>query len=142
MHSSLRASGDVCCSPTYKWYRGSVGPFYALGVVNPDVQPLTEQRCFMARQKSAIYGFSNEVAAFEQRHPNFNAKLSNLYRAINLAFVRTQDVNSLADRFFFFFGAILAEDFNEVLLVAVNGYGAAARKLLRTMYEFTVTLFI
>lgn len=64
----------------------------------------------------------------------------NLERAINMAFVRTQNVESAADRFLYFCGALIAEDFMEIFLLSVNGYGAAALKLLRSMYEYTVTL--
>lgn len=89
---------------------------------------------------TAIYGFPDAATAFEQRHPLFNEKMANLERAINIAFVRTQVVQSAADRFVYFFGTLIAEDFMEVFLVSVNGYGAAAMKLLRTMYEQTVNL--
>ena len=87
-----------------------------------------------------FYGFPDATAAFHQRHPLFDERMANLLRAINLAFVRTQDTASVADRFVYFFGALIAEGFGEILLVSANGYGAAALKLLRTMYEQTVTL--
>jgi hypothetical protein len=44
------------------------------------------------------------------------------------------------DKFVYFYGTLLAEDFMEIFLVAANGYGVAAMKLLRSMYEHTVTL--
>lgn len=89
---------------------------------------------------TAIYGFPDAATAFEQRHPAFNERMGNFERAITIAFVRTQNMTSPADRFVYFFGTLIAEDFMEIFLVSVNGYGAAAMKLLRTMYEQTVTL--
>jgi len=89
---------------------------------------------------TAIYGFQDAATAFEQRHPLFNGRMANLERAINMAFVRTQDTKSSADRFVYFFGILIAEGFMEIFLVSVNGYGVAAMKLLRTTYEQTVTL--
>ena len=44
------------------------------------------------------------------------------------------------DRFVFFYGRLCCEDFFEVLLCCGNGYGVAALKLLRTLYERAVTL--
>ena len=44
------------------------------------------------------------------------------------------------EKFVYFYGSLIAEDFMEIYLVAANGYGAAATKLLRSMYEHTVTL--
>jgi hypothetical protein len=90
--------------------------------------------------QAANYGFPDAIAAFEQRHPLFTQKMANIEHAINMAFVRTQDIQSVADKFLYFHGALIPEDFMEIFLVAVNGYGAAAMKLVRTMYEQTVTL--
>jgi len=90
--------------------------------------------------QSAIYGFPDAIAGFEQRHPLFVEKMTNIEVAINAAFVRTQDTKDVADRFVYFSGALVPEDFMEIYLVAVNGYGAAALKLVRSMYEHTVTL--
>lgn len=39
----------------------------------------------------------------------------------------------------FFLGRLCAEEFNEILLLAVNGYGIGASKILRGMYERAVT---
>lgn len=44
------------------------------------------------------------------------------------------------DKFVYFYGNLVAEDFMELFLMAANGYGYGAMKLLRSMYEHTVTL--
>jgi len=44
------------------------------------------------------------------------------------------------DKFVYFFGRVCLEDFMEILLVCYHGYGVAASKLVRSMYEHTVTL--
>ena len=59
---------------------------------------------------------------------------------INLAFTQTQVMKTPIDKFVYFYGNLVAEDFMELFLMAVNGYGFAAMKLLRSMYEHTVTL--
>ena len=63
-----------------------------------------------------------------------------LAAAIDLAFTRVQQTNTTEEKFVYFYGTLVVEDFIEIYLVAVNGYGAAATKLLRSMYEHTVTL--
>jgi hypothetical protein len=45
-----------------------------------------------------------------------------------------------ADKFVYFFGRIVLEDFMEITLVCYHGYGVAASKLVRSMYEYAVTL--
>jgi hypothetical protein len=49
-------------------------------------------------------------------------------------------MQSAADRFVYFFGRGILEDFMEIALVCYHGYGVAASKLVRSMYEFAVTL--
>jgi hypothetical protein len=54
-------------------------------------------------------------------------------------YANTSDENPL-DKFVYFYGNLVAEEFLELFLMAVNGYGFGAMKLLRSMYEHTVTL--
>jgi hypothetical protein len=44
------------------------------------------------------------------------------------------------DKFVYFFGRIVLEDFMEITLVCYHGYGVAASKLVRSMYEYAITL--
>lgn len=90
---------------------------------------------------TSVYGFADAGTAFDQRHPQWKAVMSRLGDAINLAFTRSLGVpaNDI-DKFVYFYGNLVAEDFMELFLMAANGYGYGALKLLRAMYEHTVTL--
>jgi hypothetical protein len=48
-------------------------------------------------------------------------------------------VQTVADRVVFSMGCLCWEDFNEILVLCGNGLGIAAAKLLRSLYEHTVT---
>ena len=89
---------------------------------------------------TSLYGFADAATAFDQRHPQWTAVLSRLGDVINLAFTRTHVMADHIDKFVYFYGNLVAEDFMELFLMAVNGYGFGAMKLLRSMYEHTVTL--
>ncbi len=87
-----------------------------------------------------VYGFPDECRKFDERHPLWNNMMSNVVRASDLAFTRVGLMTGSADKFVYFFGRIVLEDFMEIALVCYHGYGVAASKLIRSMYEFTVTL--
>jgi hypothetical protein len=87
-----------------------------------------------------FYGFPDECRKFEERHPLWDEMMGNLVRAMNLAFTRVEVMKGSADKFVYFFGRIILEDFMEITLVCYHGYGVAASKLVRSMYEFAVTL--
>jgi hypothetical protein len=87
-----------------------------------------------------FYGFPDECRKFDERHPLWNEMMGNLVRALDLAFTRVEVMKASADMFVYFFGRIILEDFMEIALVCYHGYGVAASKLVRSMYEFTVTL--
>lgn len=94
-----------------------------------------------ADQPMSIYGFPDAASAFDKRHPQWQVVMARLHGVINLAFTRTHGVmpNEI-DRFVYFYGNLVAEDFMELFLMAANGYGFGAMKLLRSMYEHAVTL--
>ncbi len=87
-----------------------------------------------------FYGFPDECRKFDERHPLWNEMMGNLVRALDIAFTRVEVMKASADKFVYFFGRIILEDFMEIALVCYHGYGVAASKLVRSMYEFTVTL--
>jgi len=60
---------------------------------------------------------------------------------MDAAFKRTLTQSAPIDRFVFGYGRLCCEDFMEVFLLAANGYGMGAIKLLRTLYEHAVTLY-
>ena len=49
-------------------------------------------------------------------------------------------MDGAADKLVYFFSRIVVEDFLEITLVCYHGYGVAASKLVRSMYEHAVTL--
>lgn len=87
-----------------------------------------------------IYGFPDECRNFDRRHSLWQEVMANLERAMNLAFTRVQAMDGAADKLVYFFGRVCLEDFMEILLVCYHGYGVAASKLVRSMYEYAVTL--
>jgi hypothetical protein len=89
---------------------------------------------------SSLYGFADAATAFDERHPQWTGVMSGLATIIDLASTRTHKLTTPLDKFVYFYGNLVAEDFMELFLMAVNGYGFAAMKLLRPMYEHTVTL--
>jgi Family of unknown function (DUF5677) len=90
--------------------------------------------------QTSLYGFTDAATAFDQRHPQWSAVLTRLWQTINLAFARRQTMDTPIDKFVYFYGNLVAEDFMELFLMAVNGYGFGAMKLLRSMYEHTIVL--
>lgn len=77
---------------------------------------------------------------FDLRHPHWGAVMSRLEQAINRTFSRQQTMDHPIEKFVYFYGNLVAEDFSEIFLMAANGYGYGAMKLLRSMYEHTITL--
>jgi hypothetical protein len=88
----------------------------------------------------AFYGFPDECHKFGQRHPLWSEIMGNLEKAMNLAFTRVVAMDEVADKFVYLFGRVVLEDFMEITLVCYHGYGVAASKLVRSMYEYAVTL--
>src|ERR1700738_2973765 len=88
----------------------------------------------------SLYGFSEASTDFDRRHPQWSAVLSRLWGVINMAFSRRQVMDTTIEKFVYFYGNLVAEDFMELFLMGVNGYGYGAMKLLRSMYEHTVTV--
>jgi len=87
-----------------------------------------------------IFGFSEEWEDFEKRHRIFLERSPSLIGALNTAFIQTATLSEPIDKFIFLYGRLCGEDFMEVLLCCGNGYGAAALKLVRSLYERAVTL--
>src|SRR5438105_12652382 len=68
-----------------------------------------------------FYGFPDECRNFDERHPLWNEMMGNLVRELNLAFTRVEVMKGSADKFVYFFGRIILEDFMEVALVCYHG---------------------
>jgi len=101
---------------------------------------MNEQRLKATANDFTFYGFPDECKKFEQRHPLWQETMRNLECALNIAFTKEQITKGPQDKFIYFFGRVCLEDFMEISLVCYHGYGVAASKLVRSMYEHTVTL--
>jgi Family of unknown function (DUF5677) len=84
-------------------------------------------------------GSPKEWIDFEKRHPGFREALARLKTMLETAFLRAVDADDLTKFTIFGLGRLAVEDFFEILLLAVNGYGFGALKLLRPLYERVVT---
>jgi hypothetical protein len=65
--------------------------------------------------------------------------IENLYDTAKQVFLRTLRSDKPAGRIGFYLGRICVEEFSEILLLAGNGHGIGALKILRGMYERAVT---
>lgn len=81
------------------------------------------------------FGLPKEWKHFKERHSVFLDRIPNLFSAIRIAFDRTGETSEPLDRAIFFSGRLCAEEFSEILLLCGNGYGVAALRLVRSMYE-------
>ena len=84
-------------------------------------------------------GNQKEWDDFENRHRLFFERFADLREAQSLAFTRTLISSSPRDLVIFSLGRLAVEDFQEILLLAGNGCGMGALKVLRGMYERVVT---
>jgi hypothetical protein len=93
------------------------------------------------RRRETIAGFGNvgEWQDFNRRNGKFLGRFGNLKRALAIAFARSDESTKPIDRMIFYLGRLCVEEFNEILVLAGNGYGIGALKLLRGMYERSVT---
>lgn len=80
-------------------------------------------------------GNPHEWGEFEKRHRSFFESYSHIQEAQNSAFIRPLQNPTHRDLVVFYTGRLAVEDFQEILLLAGNGSGSAALKILRGMYE-------
>ena len=86
-----------------------------------------------------IFGYRDQWERFRQRHALFLDRWTNLQNLMDGTFLRTVMADGPEDRVIFIIGQCCMEDFLELLLLAGNGYGFGAQKLLRGLYERAVT---
>lgn len=84
-------------------------------------------------------GVTEEQEHFIKRHRSFFDRFPNFQQALDAVFVRQFSNSNPTDRVVFNLGRLCAEDFMEILVLAGNGYGIGALKILRGMYERAVT---
>jgi hypothetical protein len=87
----------------------------------------------------ATYGYPEEWSDFSLRHQEFLKRSENIWKAIDTAFRRSHEHLELLGKVTYFQGRLVVEEFMEILLLCGNGYGIAAQKILRGMYERAVT---
>jgi hypothetical protein len=90
--------------------------------------------------EQVIFGFQEQWQEFQRRNDKFLSRIPNLTAAFALCFHRELEDSEVIDRVVYMLGRECVEDFFEILLLAGNGYGIGALKLLRGLYERAVTL--
>lgn len=91
-------------------------------------------------KSTQIIGYESEWANFFKRHPEWPNIYNSLIATMKNIFIRKIDLSNLADKTVFFIGRLCVEDFNEIFLLCGNSYGFGALKILRGLYERTVTM--
>jgi hypothetical protein len=87
-----------------------------------------------------IFGYPEEWADFRIRHALFLQRFPHISDVIHEAFTRVIEEPEPIERFVMLYGRLCVEDFFEIMSCCGNGYGFAALKLLRGLYERAVTL--
>jgi hypothetical protein len=107
-----------------------------------DLYLASNGRCEVADENKlrASFGFQEEWEDFSDRNPVFLERFSNLQHAMDLVLFDLENLGEPIDRVVAGLGQVCCEDFNEILICSGNGYGLAAQKLLRGLYERAVTL--
>jgi hypothetical protein len=85
------------------------------------------------------FGQPDEWRHFINSHPLRIPAIQNALATAEKVFLRTIASDKPSDRVGFYLGRICVEDFNEILLLAGNGNGIGALKVLRGMFERAVT---
>jgi coproporphyrinogen III oxidase-like Fe-S oxidoreductase len=78
--------------------------------------------------------------AFVARNPQFPDTLLKLFDTANKCFARDPRPESHLENICFWLGHTCRQDFCEIVFLAINGYGAGATKILRSLYERAVTI--
>lgn len=84
-------------------------------------------------------GFPKEWDNFFKLHPGWAGSYKAIHSTLKKIFIRKFSPENAADKVVFFTGRLCVEDFNEIFLLCANGYGFGALKILRGLYERTVT---
>jgi hypothetical protein len=90
--------------------------------------------------QAIVFGYQEQWQAFQSRNLKFLSRFESLKTAFNVAFLRSFSTSGPEERTIYMLGRLCCEDFFEILLLAGNGYGIGAQKLLRALYERAVTM--
>lgn len=91
------------------------------------------------RPKDVVFGFPVEWERFARKHKQFISEFNTLNKSFKLVFGRVAQTRTARDRIVFHLGSLCVEEFKEILLLCGNAYGIGGAKLLRSLYERTVT---
>lgn len=86
------------------------------------------------------FGETEQANAFFKRNPKFYPAFERLMALANRCFGRAIHPRNRAEDICFDLGHTCRADYMEILFLAVNGFGTAASKLLRGLYERAVAL--
>jgi hypothetical protein len=87
------------------------------------------------------FGDREAQAAFSEKRQDFLKRLPNIWAAENAVISGAHKKNDwdTADKMIYFLVRQAFEDFNEILLLCANGFSTGGLKILRGMFERTVT---
>jgi len=86
------------------------------------------------------FGVPAEWRVFQQSYPEFVEKVPLLFKTSSKVFRRKVPASaSYASKAVFHLGMLCFEDFKEILLLCANGFGIGGQKILRGLYEKTIT---
>lgn len=90
-------------------------------------------------ERPDAFGFPEEWQYLTGRFPKLQSNLAGFFASALKLVCGTRMIASPAERVVYFLGNACIEDFNEILQLGFNGYGIGALKLLRGLYERTIT---
>jgi hypothetical protein len=90
--------------------------------------------------QKVIFGDEDHWAEAVNRNSKFFELFPHLLEVLHLTFSRNLKESNPVDRVVLILGRCCVEDFFEIILLAGNGYGIAAAKNLRGLYERAVTM--
>jgi hypothetical protein len=102
--------------------------------------PPTTERRIVSNQIDFEFGETNAAQAFWSRNATFWPAFGRLIALTNKCFGRAWAPHNRVQDVAFHLGETCRQDFLEICFLAVNGHGVAAQKLLRGLYERSVTL--
>jgi Family of unknown function (DUF5677) len=90
-------------------------------------------------ENADAYGFPEEWHYVRDRFPRLQPSLTAFFVSAQRIVCGSRVMAGPAERTVYFLGNACVEDFSEILQLGFNGYGIGALKLLRGLYERTVT---
>jgi hypothetical protein len=93
----------------------------------------------IAWSRRRAFGHPQEWQVFRKNHSKFFKFVPELQSLVNTIFGDQPSANTPARRLVYLLGCLCWQDFREIVLLCGNGYGVAAAKILRSLYEHAVT---